>query len=578
MELVLIDTAQIQSYIFNSNRLREHIGASHLVDAATTALVYEALKDTVRAGHNVRAVAASGLDLDEAKTIDLQGIEAEVIYAGGGNVAILFTDADLALQFRRHLTSSVITRIPGIALITAQEMIVNDQPWRAYKCLLGKLSRKKAMRKGAGMLRGISVTRWDRSTGEPVVGMSPEGGPIAASTREKIRVTWSNSSTWYMGARDRLEQYVDPPKGFTYPTEFDHMGRSEGRHSYVAIVHADGDGMGRRLRDYVEEHRSASTREFVNALRTFSAKTSQAAAAALKDMFQPLKRELQAFADAPRDTLDRLKKENPLLHDIFDNLSYEAGENGEQGKWYIPFRPVVYGGDDITFVCDGRLGLTLATKFCEAFKEHAAAIPKPEAGDHPPITASAGVCIVKTHYPFAQAYHLAEELAQSAKQLGRELGGAAPAGCIDWHFARSGLAGELELIRKREYDLTQNKTLLQRPVSLGPSPEGAPYRNWQVVLDTIKAFRNPADGWVGRRSKMKTVFETLRQGEEAMKTLTRSYRQHDPLYLPDLHLDAGNYRDTGFAPAPTGDGAPSDKQRSLYFDALELVGWHVILD
>jgi hypothetical protein len=30
MHLVVVDTAQIQPYIFGSNRLRENIGASHL--------------------------------------------------------------------------------------------------------------------------------------------------------------------------------------------------------------------------------------------------------------------------------------------------------------------------------------------------------------------------------------------------------------------------------------------------------------------------------------------------------------------------------------------------------------------
>jgi hypothetical protein len=37
MHLVVVDTAQIQPYIFGSNRLRENIGASHLVAESTEA-------------------------------------------------------------------------------------------------------------------------------------------------------------------------------------------------------------------------------------------------------------------------------------------------------------------------------------------------------------------------------------------------------------------------------------------------------------------------------------------------------------------------------------------------------------
>ena len=41
--LTVLDTAGIQSYIFNSNELRENIGASHLVYQATTYWVLKVL-------------------------------------------------------------------------------------------------------------------------------------------------------------------------------------------------------------------------------------------------------------------------------------------------------------------------------------------------------------------------------------------------------------------------------------------------------------------------------------------------------------------------------------------------------
>jgi hypothetical protein len=44
MELVIVDTAQIQPYVFGSNRLRENIGGSHLVAQATGAWALEAVR------------------------------------------------------------------------------------------------------------------------------------------------------------------------------------------------------------------------------------------------------------------------------------------------------------------------------------------------------------------------------------------------------------------------------------------------------------------------------------------------------------------------------------------------------
>ena len=66
-------------------------------------------------------------------------------------------------------------------------------------------------------------------------------------------------------------------------------------------------------------------------------------------------------------------------------------------------RALVFGGDDVTFVCDGRLGLSLATLYAREFAAETA--KRPECG---PLTARAGIAIVKTHYPFARAYALAD--------------------------------------------------------------------------------------------------------------------------------------------------------------------------
>ena len=76
-----------------------------------------------------------------------------------------------------------------------------------------------------------------------------------------------------------------------------------------------------------------------------------------------------------------------------------------KGKYYLPFRPLVYGGDDVTFVCDGRLGLELAAIYLQAFEKEK------------DFTACAGICVVKTHYPFARAYQLSEELCRKAKKF-----------------------------------------------------------------------------------------------------------------------------------------------------------------
>lgn len=81
----------------------------------------------------------------------------------------------------------------------------------------------------------------------------------------------------------------------------------------------------------------------------------------------------------------------------------------------VRFRPLMLGGDDLLLVCDARW----AMKFVKAY---AAALR--DAGDLPdkkgPLHAAAGVAIVKEKFPFHRAHALAEQLAASAKKLGRE--------------------------------------------------------------------------------------------------------------------------------------------------------------
>ena len=78
------------------------------------------------------------------------------------------------------------------------------------------------------------------------------------------------------------------------------------------------------------------------------------------------------------------------------------------GEERLPFRPIVFGGDDVTFVCEGRLGLPLAAHYLTRLASEI--LP-----DGDPLYARAGIAIVKTHYPFARAYELAGRLGDSAK-------------------------------------------------------------------------------------------------------------------------------------------------------------------
>jgi hypothetical protein len=82
----------------------------------------------------------------------------------------------------------------------------------------------------------------------------------------------------------------------------------------------------------------------------------------------------------------------------------------------IPVLPLILGGDDLTIICDGQYAIKFTEDFLTRFVEET---KKPEIQHIFPKGIELGICagiaIIKPHYPFHQAYHLAEQLLLSAK-------------------------------------------------------------------------------------------------------------------------------------------------------------------
>ncbi len=83
--VTVLDTTGIQNYVFNSNRLRENIGASQLVHEATDVWI--------------RSIAQKNIRL-----------ETEVIYAGGGNALLLFPTIENAIKFTEKLSERILRK------------------------------------------------------------------------------------------------------------------------------------------------------------------------------------------------------------------------------------------------------------------------------------------------------------------------------------------------------------------------------------------------------------------------------------------------------------------------------------
>ena len=504
--LLLLEATGIQHYVFGSNNLAQNIGASERVTQATTLWVFETL-DKLKLPHNVPRVRDEYILDDEIGTyrigdasISSGSIAAEVVYAGGGNALLLFTDSEKAKPFVKELTLRLLLQAPGLEIAVASQAInwQSDVFQVKFAGLRRALARRKADRPLSAPLSGLGVTAACAFTGLPAVGMDyerPRRHPISSIVEGKLSAEEAGLG--------RLHQVLPAARrnGFGFVYDFDLFG-SKGESSYIAVVHADGNNMGERKNDVLKNCKDNDA--CVRALREFSTFVNKAATIALRTTLDTL--------ISSRDAKGKFGGVVPM-------------PSPKSGLPQLPFRPIVFGGDDVTFVCEGRLGLTLAVKYLSELAEQ-------KLSDGKPAYARAGVAVCKSHFPFSRTYDLADHLCASAKAYINQWKHQHPKAdlvALDWHFAVTGLVHDLDEIRHREYAVSEIGKLYMRPYRL-TDQEGDPAHSWNSFLHVTDEFKREDGNWADKHNKVIRLREALRCGCDATVNLLRSY----DLALPEI--------------------------------------------
>ncbi|GAB4400409.1 MAG: hypothetical protein OHK003_25970 [Anaerolineales bacterium] len=546
--LTLLDTTAIQEYIFASNRLQENIGASEIVYRATTLWAFEALESVDKDGkklftHNI-LMKDNRFEWDYLPDFQIEKHPAlnavEVIYAAGGNAVLMFKNTETAKEFTKILTLHVLQNAPGLTVLAQYlefdweaDMLADEIDSAGKTIKEGKRTEinnlmaihKRSIKLPAASI-GFGVTAVCDSTGLPAIATNE---PYKSRSDEPTLLISNETNAKLANrsfANDRLELLIGDTKGTKFPYDIDLLGRTSGEESYVAVVHADGNGIGRHVQNAMSNKKN--NREYVSASRAFSKAIHQISLNTIKLIVTSL---LNAIEIEPNG--DKYIKTVPL-----------AKKNNVH---YLPFRPLVFGGDDVTFLCNGQFGVELATNYLLIFGDEAR-----KAGIVN-LYASAGVSIVKMHYPFARAYKLAEELTASAKKLVKDTKPETDFSAIDWHFAQSGLSGSLKVIREREYTV-KSGCLAMRPLKMKGDP-----RSWETVKSVMRSFDKE---WSEKRNKVIGLREPLRNGGDAVRKYLLDYELSSLPEIPGLAI-----QDTGW----------HDK-RCYYFDAIELLDHYVSLE
>ena len=192
--------------------------------------------------------------------------------------------------------------------------------------------------------------------------------------------------------------------------------------SKVAVIHIDGNGVGGIMKDLNDSKDRVAPAEF------------QEEIGCDRDDPDALRRFLLAVNERLQNAVEHAFA---AAWTRIDELSHRDDKRAGREHAAIPVVPVILGGDDVTVITSGDYALPFAAAYLRYYEEATRSDPilryltPPEGQDTGPMTAAAGVAIVKRNFPFHIAYEMAEKLVGRAKKVGKTA--QPPCSTLDYH-------------------------------------------------------------------------------------------------------------------------------------------------
>lgn len=411
---------------------------------------------------------------------------AEVLWSGGGNAMVRSDSLPAARALAQALSARMIDRAPGLGLACA-----HDDEGGSYGERNARLQRAIARQKQARLpdlgFDGGGVCEPCGDTAEAAVTADKDGKALGASIQARELAEER--------ARERLQGLFEPAEGRIWCNESDKISGTKHEESAIAVIHMDGNAMGAKF----------------------------AAAAGIDlERVQELSRDVEKHGEAT------LHDGMAWIEQQLEDIDFEL--NVHEGKEVFPARPVVFGGDDITLICDGRLAIDLAAKMLKIWKQ--------KSGHH----ACAGVALVRAHYPFYRAVKQAYALCHESKMWMKRSLPQRDVSLLSWSLHRAG--GILN-------DTAQSRLTSRPYVVEGDAPPGKPWRAWRWLREEcLVELRGEA--WAEHRAQLMGIATALATDEPGARRALDRLRDRHGLRLPcpeHHHLDISGF-EQGETPYP----------------------------
>ncbi|MDO5423024.1 MAG: hypothetical protein Q4F41_04795 [Eubacteriales bacterium] len=440
--LAMYDVRGIQEYIFRTAKVKDAIGASAIVED----IIQEALENAVN-----KLGISQDADLKwctETGVMEYRTSEkkVQVLYIGGGNAYIICESRELCLQMNQLMAKYTMEQTYSLQLAAAW-VYVNGNYQKDYQELLDKMARVKENMVVSKPLGALPVMRIEVKTGYPAVRWGDPYGNEGKNTAKTGDFDITENNVQALGTESLLKKKKGNKarEGIGKQIKIlDSYVTKKGVDSTIAVVHIDGNNMGLRIREQInglEDYETA-----VNRMRSISF----------------------AINSSYKNTFEKMKS-------YFNREAGKRKEYAEKETENFVLK-ILTAGDDITYVCNGKIALATVEYFCREISRHTmTGKTDAESIRKYGFSVCAGIALIGSHFPFHVGYDVAEECCSQAKKCAKQAkykDGDRIGNWVDFQICKNIQARDLKEMRRREYVTSHGENLLRRPYLISTETDG----------------------------------------------------------------------------------------------------------
>ena len=378
----------IQSFIFQTNALREIAGASELVERICT---------------------------EQFKKIVGEFDENSAIVMAAGNIKYVFKSKEHCHEVVLKFPMQIMEFAPGISISQA---VVEIQDGEIGKKHIDELERKLRAQRNRPFRPsnvGLMGVNRSRKTGLPALEEKIVKGKLAVidnGTFCKLEVK----------TKRVLNSFFKEVKEDRIPWEMEDMTNSKSNnYSWLAVIHADGNNMGIALQKLAEKTIGTKGEEYVNIFRTFSHALDLSTKEAARKAY------LEVMHSYPINSTDKLPFRPIIIGGDDLTVICRADLALDFTKYFLKF---------------------FESESLKNFNNLPVKIDFLENG----LTACAGIAYIKESYPFHYGYHLAETLCGEAKKAAKDglKGDELTPSCLMFHKVQASFVEDYKEIKIKE--------------------------------------------------------------------------------------------------------------------------------